>query len=74
MTTAQPLGKTPVKFTVDASAENFFMIVAHYPDGRRMVWGEQRTERGVKSCITRYAKQCRLTVNKAANIADLTAS
>lgn len=66
--------KKLVKFTVVpmlVSGLEAWQIVAHYEDGTNMIWGQQKTERGVKACMTRYAKQKGLTVHKSSVITEI---
>ena len=63
----------PIKFTVEQGKFGRHYIIAHYASENTIVWGEQKTEKGIRSCMTRYAKRCGLTVTKAENCFDLVA-
>ena len=64
----------PIKITVEQGKFGCHYIIALYADGSTVVWGEQKTERGIRSCMTRYAKQCGLTVTPAESCFDLVAA
>jgi len=64
----------PIKLTAEKGKHGIHYIIATYPDGRTIVWGEQKTERGIRSCMTRYAKRCNLTVTPAENCFELVAA
>lgn len=65
---------SPIKFHVEQGKYGRHYIIATYSHGGRVVWGEQKTERGIRSCMTRYAKRFGMTVTPAESCFDLTAA
>ncbi|URG12999.1 hypothetical protein B2_6 [Stenotrophomonas phage B2] len=51
----------PVSFYINRSGGNP-RVIAVMSDGSESPWGTQRTERGLKACLSRYAKDYGFTV------------
>lgn len=50
----------PVKFHIQRdtlqNGQVLFMVIATMSDGRKMAWGDPKTERGVKAVLSRAAR------------------
>lgn len=61
------------KLSVKRGNHGIHYIIAHHEAGNSTVWGEQKTERGVKTCMTKYAKRCGLTIKPSEDCFSLVA-
>jgi len=56
----------PVKFEIQRdtlqSGRDLYMVVATMSDGRKVVWGDPKTERGAKNVLSRAARKLAFVV------------